>query len=202
MSHQWEVSIANPLCGPFSSIGMLNTTMVDVTKLDTSPFSDLGRSDLDNTDPSLPFKTSLRRVLCSTWTLPLCITIWWSYHHPLASSWALHLVHRGVSEDLRVYLWFPLPKVVTQIFRTYDILVAQLVPNAWASILPFIATCNLKRLGCTTLNFSYIHKKQKNNTVNGGKDYFCIVNHLNYLSTLVKPSSIHRWSTKFYKLRK
>ena len=60
-------------------------------------------------------------------------------------------------EALELGLLFPLPKVAMEILRTYDISIAQLVPNAWASILSFASTCKLKHLKCTALAFTYTH---------------------------------------------
>jgi len=56
-----------------------------------------------------------------------------------------------------------------EILRTYDIAIAQLVPNAWVSILLFVATCKLKRLECTALAFSYAHIIQRNSQNCGEK---------------------------------
>jgi len=71
-------------------------------------------------------------------------------------------------EELEHGVRLPLPKVVMEILRTYDIAIALLVPNTWASILPFLVTCKLKRIECTTLAFSYVHIIQKNSK-NWGK---------------------------------
>jgi len=62
-----------------------------------------------------------------------------------------------------------------EILRTYDIAVAQLVLNAWASILSFATTCKLKRLECTALAFSYIHIIQRNSKNSGGKGWYRII---------------------------
>ena len=45
-------------------------------------------------------------------------------------------------EALELGLRFPLPKIIMDILRTYDISIAQLVPNAWASILSFVVPAN------------------------------------------------------------
>jgi len=60
-------------------------------------------------------------------------------------------------------LWFLLPNIVMEILQIYDITVAQLVPNAQASILSFIGTCKLKYIKCTALAFTYVHIIQRNN---------------------------------------
>ena len=52
-------------------------------------------------------------------------------------------------EVLELGLRFPLPKIIMEILRTYDVSIAQLVSNAWASILSFAATYKLERLECT-----------------------------------------------------
>ena len=96
-------------------------------------------------------------------------------------------------EALEHGLRFPLPKVVMEILCTYDIAIAQLVPNAWASTLSFVATCKLKRLECTTLSFSYIHIIQRNSKNCEGKGWYRIIRCPGFLSALDKPSSIHGW---------
>jgi len=63
-------------------------------------------------------------------------------------------------EALEHGLQFSLPTVVMEIFRTYDLAIAQLVPNAWALILLFVATCKFKRFECTALAFTYVHTIQ------------------------------------------
>jgi len=52
-------------------------------------------------------------------------------------------------EVLEHGLRFPLPKVIMEILHSYDISISQLVPNSWASIHSFVATCKLKRPECT-----------------------------------------------------
>jgi len=94
-------------------------------------------------------------------------------------------------EALEHGLQFPLPKVVMEILRTYDISIAQLVPNAWASILSFVATCKLKRLECTAVTFSYIHIIQRYSKKFRGKGWYRIIGRPEFLSALDKPSSIH-----------
>jgi len=65
-------------------------------------------------------------------------------------------------EPLEYGFWSPLPKRVMEILQMYDITVAQLVPNAWVSILSLIVTFKLKQLECMALAFSYLHIIQHN----------------------------------------
>jgi len=105
-------------------------------------------------------------------------------------------------EALEHGLRFPLPKVVMEILRTYDISIAQLVLNAWASILSFVATCELKHLECTAVAFSYVHIIQRNIKICGGKGWYRIIGHPGFLSVLDKPSSIHGWKYQFVFVKK
>ena len=45
MSYPWEVSVTNPLPGPFTSIGMLPTDVVEEPDQEPSPFEGPARSD-------------------------------------------------------------------------------------------------------------------------------------------------------------
>jgi len=105
-------------------------------------------------------------------------------------------------EALELDLHFPLPKVTIEILRTYNISIAQIVPNAWASILSFVATCKLKRLECTALAFTYTYIIQRNSKNCGGKGWYRIIGRPGFLSALDKPSSIHGWKYRFVCVKK
>ena len=105
-------------------------------------------------------------------------------------------------EALELGLHFPLPRIIVDILCTYDIAIAQLVPNAWAFILSFPATCKLKRLECSALAFTYTHIIQWNNKTCGGKGWYRIIERLEFLSALDKPTSIHGWKYRFVYVKK
>jgi len=105
-------------------------------------------------------------------------------------------------EALELGLHFPLPKIAMEILRTYDISIAQLVPNAWASILSFAATCKLKRLECTALAFTYTHIIQRNSKNCAGKGWYRIIGCPGFLSAVDKPTSIHGWKYRFVFVKK
>ena len=84
----------------------------------------------------------------------------------------------------------------------YDIAVAQLVPNALASILLFIATCRLKHLEYMALVFSYLHIIQHNIKTCGDKGWYLVACGPSYMSSLDKPSSIHGWKYRFVFIKK
>jgi len=96
-------------------------------------------------------------------------------------------------EALELGLRFPLPRIALKILLAFDISIAQLVPNAWASILSFAATYKLKRLECTALTFTYTHIIQQNSKNYGAKGWYQIIGRPRFLSALNKPSSIHGW---------
>jgi len=105
-------------------------------------------------------------------------------------------------EALELGLRFSLPKIVMDILHTYEIAIAQLVPNAWASILSFAATCKLKQLECTALAFTYTHIIQRNSKTCGGKGWYRIIGPPGFLSALDKPTSIHGWKYRFVFVKK
>jgi len=105
-------------------------------------------------------------------------------------------------EALELGLRFSLPKIAMEILRTYNISIAHLVPNAWASILSFAATCKLKRLECTALAFTYTHIIQRNSRNCGGKGWYRIIGRPRFLSALDKPTSIHGWKYRFVFVKK
>ena len=167
MSYPWEVSVTNPLPGQFASVGMPPTDVVEEPNQDPAPSEGPARSDPEDgprthyIDPA--FRNELRKIInfevkfsfrrnvrviapSSTDTVdkppPGCVAVY--------------------LEALELGLYFSLPKIAMEILRTYDISIAQLVPNAWASILSFAATCKLKQLECTALAFTYTHIIQRN----------------------------------------
>ena len=146
MSYPWEVSIANPLPGPFASIGMPPTDIVEEPNQDPTLSGGLARSfpedgpDTHYIDPSFhdelgkivnfEVKFSFRRnyrVLIPSPTDTV--------DKPPLGCVAVYL------EALELELRFPLPKIIMEILCTYDVSIAQLIPNAWASILSFATTC-------------------------------------------------------------
>ena len=167
MSYPWEVSVANPLPGPFASVGMSPTDVVEEPDQDPAPSDGPARSDPEDgpgthyIDPS--FRNELRKVI----NFEVKYSFRRNYRvivpsptdtidNPPPGCVAVYL------EALELGLRFPLPKIVMDILRTYEIAIAQLVPNAWASILSFAATCKLKHLECTALAFTYTHIIQRN----------------------------------------
>jgi len=77
-----------------------------------------------------------------------------------------------------------------EILRTYDISIAQLVPNAWVSILSFAATCKLKLLECTALAVTYTHIIQWNSKSCGEKGWYQIIGRPGFLS---RQANVHPW---------
>jgi len=168
------VSVANPLPGAFASIGMPSTNVVVEPDQDPTLFEGPARFDPEDgpgthyIDPSFhdelqklvnfEVKFSFRRnhrVLIPSPTDTI--------DNPPPGCVAVYL------EALELGLRFPLLRIVVDILRTYDIAIAQLVPNAWASILSFAATCKLKRLECSALVFTYTHIIQRNSKTCEGK---------------------------------
>ena len=105
-------------------------------------------------------------------------------------------------EALELGLRFSLPKIAMEILRTYDIAIAQLVPNTWASIFSFATTCKLKHLECTALTFTYTHIIKRNSKNYGGKGWYRIIGRPGFLFALNKPSSIHGWKYRFIFIKK
>jgi len=151
VSYPWEVSVANPLPGPFASIGMSPTDVVEEPDQDSAPSEGPARSDPEDgpgthyIDPS--FRNELQKVI----NFEVKYSFRRNYrviapsptdtvNNPPPGCVAVYL------EALELGLRFPLPKIVMDILRTYEVAIAQLVPNAWASILSFAATCKLKTL--------------------------------------------------------
>ena len=67
MSYPWEVFVANPFPGPFASVGMPPTDVVEEPDRDPAPSEGPGRSDPEDgprthyIDPS--FRNELRKVI-------------------------------------------------------------------------------------------------------------------------------------------
>jgi len=154
--------VANPLPGPFASVGMPPTDVVEELDQYPAPSEGPARSDPEDgpgthyIDPS--FRSELRKVI----NFELKFSFRRNYRvivpnptdtvdNPPPGCVAVYL------EALELGLRFPLPKIVMDILRTYEIAIAQLVPYAWASTLSFAATCKLKHLECTALAFTYTH---------------------------------------------
>ena len=149
MSYPWEVSVANPLPGQFASVGMLQTDVVEEPDQDPTPSEGLARSGPEDgprthyVDPV--FRNSLRKIrnfevkFSFRRNFPVIVpSSTGMVDKPPPGCMAVYL------ETLELGLRFPLPKIAMEILRTYDISIAQLVPNAWASILSFAATYKLK----------------------------------------------------------
>ena len=190
------MSVANLVAGLFAIVSIPFTDIVEEPDQDLVLSSGLARSDPEDAPNTHYINPSFRGELKNIINFEVKFSFKRNYQavipsptdnvdNPPPGCIAVYL------EALEHGLQLPLLKVVIEILRTYDIAIAQLIPNAWASILSFVATCKLKCLECTALAFSYVHIIQRNSKNCGGKGWYRIIGRPGFISALNKPSSIH-----------
>jgi len=198
--------MANPLLGPFASVGMPPTDVVVESDQDLTLSEGPARSGLEDgpgthyIDPS--FRNELRKIV----NFEVKFSFRRNYQVLVPSP--TDTVDTPPPGCVAVYLEaselglrFPLSKIVVDILCTYDVAIAQLVPNAWPSILSFAATCKLKRLECSALAFTCTHIIQRNSKT-CGEGWYRIIGRPGFLSTLDKPTSIHGLKYRFVYVKK